>query len=328
MAFASTAKGGLGRGRAYSPRVKSSKPQRTTAARPGLSGTAKPGKAGVGGLGAQFGNKPSFKTPPAAKPAPKPAPKLEPQEAQPDSIYNDAVDRSVRREEHDLTDLQGQETAIKRDFGIEDPSDPFNRLNGLKKAYLARQKGQSVALAGRGLLYSGSHERAIARTRQEEEQARAELRKAYDAAIGQIGSAKAGVKFGSEEERAQAFQDWLDRAPEADAAAAPEAEAPAGGPLEVSDPALGRELSPAAAARLPDVGANKSSTPGTASARTAQASQAAAKALRDRNRARARATKRGKPDPGKPPKASIGVPAVKVQNKPKPKVTAPKKGRR
>ena len=137
----------------------------------------------------------------------------------PDSIYQGVVDRSQRQEESRLGQLEGQEQSVKHEFGIDDPTNPFSRAEGLKRAFLVRQKAASASLASQGQGYSGAHERALGRTRREEEEARAELRRTYEQAIGQIGAAKAGVKFDTEEQRAQAFEDWLARTPDSEAGA-------------------------------------------------------------------------------------------------------------
>lgn len=147
---------------------------------------------------------------------PKPKAPAVGQHMEPDAAYNTRVDLATRSGEQRLSELSDQEGAIKHDFGIDDPTNPFSRAEGLKKAFLAKQRGRSAALASAGQLYSGAHERALSRTRQEEEEARANLRQAYEGAIGQIGAEKAGVRFTTEEEKAQAFEDWLARAPEAD----------------------------------------------------------------------------------------------------------------
>ena len=177
--------------------------------------------------------------PPAAPNKPKPnlgakaaPPKAAPpkpvgRSAQPDSAYNTRVDIAERQGEERLSQLQGQEQAIKHDFGIEDPTNPFSRAEGLKRMFLAKYRGQSAGIAAQGHLYSGQHERALARTRREEEEARANLRSNYEQAIGAIGAAKAGVRFDTEEQRAQAFEDWLARAPESEAPVADLADAAA-----------------------------------------------------------------------------------------------------
>ena len=147
----------------------------------------------------------------------------------PDAAYNQQVDIAERKGEQRLAELGNQENDIKREFGIEDPTEPFSRANTLKQSFLARQKAASASLASQGQLYSGSHERALSRTRREEEQARSELRRVYEGAIGQVGAEKAGVKFNTEEERTNAFEAWLARAPEADVALDEEAPAAAAG---------------------------------------------------------------------------------------------------
>jgi hypothetical protein len=195
-----------------------------------LVGKAKPGKPSRG-----------LKNPNPAKPAARlsaPAP----QAAQPDAQYNDAVDLIGRKEESRLGQLEGQETAVKHDFGIDDPTNPASRAEGLKRSFLARQKAASTGLAAEGQLYTGTHERALARTRRDEEFARSELRSAYEGAINGIGAEKAGVRFNTEEERAQAFEDWLARVPDADAVLSDDDEAAAGAEADASLDAEGNAL--------------------------------------------------------------------------------------
>jgi hypothetical protein len=165
--------------------------------------------------------------PKAPMPAPQ-APALKAQSPEFDPAYFNRIDVTDRKEQGALSALDANEQAVKFDFGIEDPTNPFSRANGLKRAWLARSKASSAGLAHQGQLYSGAHERAGARMRFGEEQDRAALRASYEGAIGQIGAQRAGVKFSSEEERAQAFEDWLARAPEADAPITEEAAAPGG----------------------------------------------------------------------------------------------------
>lgn len=168
-------------------------------------------------------SKPNLGAPPAPAAAPKPAEPVG-QHAAPDSLYNDTITNVDKNERDTITGLDAKEVAVKNDFGIDDPSNPFSRANGLKRAFLARQKGVSAGLASQGQLYSGAHERALSRTRFEEAQARDELRRSYEAAIGSIGAEKAGVKFNSEQDRLAAFESWLQRAPDADAPAEDKAE--------------------------------------------------------------------------------------------------------
>lgn len=173
------------------PKVKAKAPKPTTP-KPTLTNTAKPAPAAQPATGPRLGAV-----------------------AAPDSLYNQQVDLANREGSQRLTDLGEQEKAIKYHFGLDDPTNPFSRANALKKSYLANMKGVSAQLASQGQLYAGAHERALARTRYNQEQALAELRQAYDTALNGISGQKASSQFQTEEQRNQAFQDWLNRAPEA-----------------------------------------------------------------------------------------------------------------
>lgn len=179
-------------------------------------GTVKPG---AGSLAPGTSSpKPGLNAPGAAPIKPVNAAPAKPvgRSAQPDSIYNRQIDLADRRQTERLGELGGQEQSIKYEFGIDDPTNPFSRAEGLKRAFLSRAKSASAGMAAQGHLYSGAHERALGRVRLDEEQARAELRRSYEAAIGDVGAAKAGVRFDTEEQRNQAFEDWLARAPESE----------------------------------------------------------------------------------------------------------------
>jgi hypothetical protein len=145
---------------------------------------------------------------PAAPPAEEPKGK-KPEFDQP---YFDRIDLIGRQETAELGQLDDQERRTKFDFGIDDPTNPFSRTAALKRMFLERGRGRSASLASQGHLYSGAHERAMSRTRREEEEANAGLRRSYEDALSEIRNARSGVKFSSEEDRAAAFQDWLARA--------------------------------------------------------------------------------------------------------------------
>lgn len=215
-------------------------------------GTVKPGKPSQQPFKAGGGIKPGLGAP--AKPVATAKAPVVGKSAQPDSTYHRTVDLAGRRETQRLGDLDTQERGIKFDFGIDDPTNPFSRAEGLKRAFLARQKAASAGLASQGHLYSGAHERALGRVRLDEEQARAELRSTFDQAIGQIGSARAGVKFDTEEQRNQAFEDWLARAPDSEGEVAPAAAATAPVPASTgAAPAQSKVQQVAAAAPKPAV---------------------------------------------------------------------------
>jgi hypothetical protein len=190
------------------------------------------------------GAKPGLGDPPPKRKAPTGAQRPVGRSSQPDALYYDKVDLAGRQQESRLGQLEGQEQAIKHDFGIEDPTNPFSRAEGLKRMFLQRFRGASAGIAAQGHLYSGQHERALARTRRDEEEARAGLRASFNSAIGQIGAAKAGVKFDTEEDRARAFEDWLARAPESEAPAEAPAEAAGTGGAQAPGAKAGARQSP------------------------------------------------------------------------------------
>jgi hypothetical protein len=148
-----------------------------------------------------------------AAPAPRP---VVGQHAAPDSTYNRQVDTATRKGEARLGQIEGAEQHLKFDFGIDDATNPFSRAEGIKRAYLAKYKGASAGLASQGQLYSGAHERALKRTRREEEEALANLRQVFNSSMDAFGAEKAGIKFDTEEERNAAFESWLARAPAAE----------------------------------------------------------------------------------------------------------------
>lgn len=157
---------------------------------------------------------------PALGPAPAPAIPAKPavvgQHMVPDSTYNDVIGHINTGETQSLNQLGGQETKINQDYGITDPTDPLNRAAALKKAFLNNYRGAGASLAAQGHLYSGAHERALARTRAQYDQDYHDLYQAWQGAIQGIGTQREAVKYQSEGDRLQAFQDWLARAPAAE----------------------------------------------------------------------------------------------------------------
>jgi hypothetical protein len=155
------------------------------------------------------------------RPAPpnKPKPEAKPPEGRHpefDEPYQRTIGNIDADEATRLSNIADARSSTVSEFGIDDPTNPSSRAAALKRAYLARRKAASAGLASRGQLYSGSHERALLRTRQEEDRAYGELRSAYMAAMAGLSEQERNVTFQSEAEREQAFQDWLARAPEAD----------------------------------------------------------------------------------------------------------------
>lgn len=229
---------GLGAKALYNPRSNRPKPipagGKDASLRAGFRAAAK----AHGGTG--FQAKPN--APAGAPQAQKPQQGIVGQHAAPDALYNQQVDTAVHKGEERLSELSGQERGIKHEFGIGDPTSPFSRMEGLKRSFLAQRKAASANLASEGQLYSGTHERALARSRFDEEKSRSDLRSAFDQAMSQIDQAKSGVKYQTEEEKNQAFEDWLARAPEAQDLAPAD---------EVPGPEAPAAAAPAAAAAAP-----------------------------------------------------------------------------
>lgn len=252
-------------------------PQRQGQTRLGTGGT-RPGQ-----------NKPAQKPKPAAKPPRPGAPK-------PDSSYYRDIDRINTHETEGLSSIAGNRQNVTHEYGIDDPTNPFSRAQGLKKAYLNRRKAASAGLASQGQLYSGAHERALARTRSEEEQAYNELRSAYNAALSGLSEQERETRYGSETERDAAFKEWLDRSPEADAG--PEAKAPAAGSAAKPAPKPKPQAQLVDKAQLGPGNKNSSAltgqNAGLPNVGAHQGSRSAAQIERARNRrARARARRHG-----------------------------------
>jgi hypothetical protein len=153
--------------------------------------------------------KPGLGAPAPAPPAAEPPKGKKPEF---DQMYFDRIAGIDRRTTDELGSLDARERRIKFDFGIEDPTNPFNRAQAMKQFYLRRARGTSVGLAAQGHLYSGAHERAMANVRFDEERANAQLRQAYEDALGQIRDLRTNVKRSAEDARADEFMAWLARA--------------------------------------------------------------------------------------------------------------------
>lgn len=163
-----------------------------------------------------------------AKPVPKPAasPGAPPSSTAPkpptaqkpefDKPYYDRLARADERYTGDITQLEGDEAHVKYDFGIDDPTNPFSRVAGLKKAFLQRAKGTTNSLAAGGQLYSGTHQRAQEGVRLDEAEANQRLNDDYRRTLDGIAAARLKLQHGKEDEYTNAFEDFLGRAPEAD----------------------------------------------------------------------------------------------------------------
>lgn len=176
--------------------------------KPVILGTSRPAGAGISNP-APAAPKPGLGAPAPSAPAAPAAPVGK--HFVPDAEYNTEVDTAGRASEYKLGSLNTTERRLKFDFGIDDPTNPNSRMLGLKRAWLAKTRGDSVSIAGRGDLYSGSHERAMARDLRGENAANAQLRSQYETGLQSIKDARAQVGFDTETAKGTAFQNWLIR---------------------------------------------------------------------------------------------------------------------
>jgi len=132
-----------------------------------------------------------------------------------DPLYYNQVDQSRREEAYTQADLAGEGATDRYRTGLDDPTNPFSQAEMLKRNWLAKHKAASAALASRGQLYSGAHERALAKVRFGEARAWAELRDAFEARERDRAIRSRDARVLSEEEVLAAMEDQLQRAPEA-----------------------------------------------------------------------------------------------------------------
>lgn len=149
---------------------------------------------------------PSFQAPPPPEPPPPPPPP-EPRVWAPDSIYSDQTAYNERAYQDALTDIGTDERNVEYQFGYNDPTNPFNRVNELKRDFLSRGRGVTNALAARGQLFSGAHQRGLANNLRAEAEANAALRQQYDALIEDLKRRTRAAGTAREEANLNALND-------------------------------------------------------------------------------------------------------------------------
>lgn len=77
-----------------------------------------------------------------------------------DATYDSQVGLNTRNYNDTITGLDAQGQQTLRDFGLDDPSDPFSRAKALERAYHQRETGTTNSMAARGQLYSGANQSA------------------------------------------------------------------------------------------------------------------------------------------------------------------------
>lgn len=168
-------------------------------------------------------NAPAAGSPPPSAPAPAAATPGAPLPW--DARYEQTVGGINRDRDQTLAELNAQELAAKQDFGFDDPSDPFNKLKMLEKAFQERQRGNTTNLAARKQLYSGALQNAQNAAQGGFSQDRDALRRSYDDILAGIQSRRIGVQSAAEDSIGDAdydrIQAGLENRPDPDTLPAP-----------------------------------------------------------------------------------------------------------
>lgn len=166
-------------------------------------------------------------TPPAA-PASPAAPAAPTPQAQPfDAAYEDQVGLANRQYGQTVAGIDYQQGQVKRQFGFDDPSDPFNAMAMLTRAY---QQGQRRTLNTAGNVYSSAHLRNTGANQFQYMQSENDLRTKYQEALHALEQQRGQAGIDRDTVVGNAKLDALGRAPRAEdpgpAAQAPQAAKP------------------------------------------------------------------------------------------------------
>jgi hypothetical protein len=130
---------------------------------------------------------------------------------QPDSGYNNDVDFADRQRTQALGNIGEDEQKTKYDFGFDDPTNPFSRVQEAKKLYLANSNRSTTAMASAGQITGGAYQRALERNRHNEEQGSANLRAQYEAAMTDMKRRRQGADNAYEAAKLDAWQKAMAR---------------------------------------------------------------------------------------------------------------------
>lgn len=83
-------------------------------------------------------------------------------------------------------DINQQEQDVKRQYGLDDPTDPFSRAALLRQSYQNRVRGTTNSYAANGQLYAGSEQNAQNSNATNFTQGQDALRKAQDGQIANL----------------------------------------------------------------------------------------------------------------------------------------------
>lgn len=143
---------------------------------------------------------------PATTPAAPAAPQFSP-----DSGYNDALSLAHRQYLNTIGGLDTAERTTRYDYGFDDPTNPFSRVNDLKRDFLMKGNYIGNLAAASGQLYSGSRQNSLNVNNRNQDESYAALQAAYRAALDQISGQRTGAGNAEEAASLQAFQEAMAR---------------------------------------------------------------------------------------------------------------------
>lgn len=144
--------------------------------------------------------------------APAAAPAAAPRAFAPDSGYNDAVDFAQRRHDQTVGEVGDDTRKTKFEFGFDDPTNPFSRVNEAKKLFLASGRRNGTVMGSMGSqLFSGANQRALARNQRNEAANTAQMRAAYEAALEALKRRGTAADNTLEADKAQALREAMER---------------------------------------------------------------------------------------------------------------------
>ena len=108
--------------------------------------------------------------------------------------------------------LDQQQRDTIREFGLDDPTDPFSRARLLQQMFQRQQRGNTNSFAARGQLYSGALQRAQNTSSLSYLQQQDSLRKQQSAILARIEQRRAALRSGAESDRLDESERAIDRA--------------------------------------------------------------------------------------------------------------------
>lgn len=140
--------------------------------------------------------------PPIAPAAPTSAPGGMPWDAH----YEDAVGGINANRDTALAGIAHDEMGVKQQYGFDDLSDPFSKIQLLKRTFADSQRGNTNSMAAAGHLYSGALDNAQAETQHGYDASYDATRREYDSLLEGLQTRRTGVQHDATDQTAAA--DW------------------------------------------------------------------------------------------------------------------------